>query len=239
MAALTDKSAFVTGGSRGIGLAIARALVVEGANVAVTGRDERHLSRAREQIDGAGPGRLETLRADVRKYSEIEQAVAAAADRFGGLDVVINNAGVGGFVEVADMTPDQWAQVIDTNLTGVFNTCHAAIPHLRRRGGGFIINISSLAGKNPFAGGAAYCASKSGLNAFSEALMQELRYDDIRVSYVMPGSVATDFSGRGTVTGADWKIAPEDVAEVVLDLIRMPQRSLASRVELRPSKPRK
>jgi len=239
MSSLTGKVAFVTGGSRGIGLEIARALIAEGVNVAVTGRDERHLSTAHAEIDGAGPGRLETLRADVRRYAEIEKAVTATADRFGGLDFVINNAGVGGFVEVADMTPDQWAQIIDTNLTGVFNTCHAAIPHLRRRGGGFIINISSLAGKNPFAGGSAYCASKSGLNAFSEALMQELRYDDIRVSYVMPGSVATNFSGRGKVTGADWKIAPEDVAQAVLDLIRMPGRSLASRVELRPSKPRK
>jgi NADP-dependent 3-hydroxy acid dehydrogenase YdfG len=137
------------------------------------------------------------------------------------------------------MAPEQWLNIIDTNLTGVFNTCHVSIPYLRQRGGGYIVNISSLAGKNAFAGGAAYCASKSGLNAFSEALMQELRYDDIRVSYVMPGSVATDFSGRGQVTGADWKIAADDVAGVVLDLLRLPQRSLASRVELRPSKPRK
>ena len=117
--------------------------------------------------------------------------------------------------------------------------CHAALPHLRRRGGGFIVNISSLAGKNAFAGGAAYCASKSGLNAFSEALMQEVRYDNIRVSYVMPGSVATGFAGNEETRGSDWKSSPDDVAEVVLDLLRHPARSLASRVELRPSKPRK
>ena len=118
------------------------------------------------------------------------------------------------------MTPEQWAEVIDTNLTGVFNACHAALPHLRRRGGGFIINISSLAGKNPFEGAAAYCASKAGLNAFSEALMQEVRYDNIRVSYVMPGSVATGFSSGDESKGADWKISSEDVADVVVDLLR-------------------
>jgi short-subunit dehydrogenase len=117
--------------------------------------------------------------------------------------------------------------------------CHAAIPHLRRRGGGFIINISSLAGKNPFTAGGAYCASKAGLNAFSEALMQEVRYDDIRVSYVMPGSVATAFSSGEASKGADWKISPDEVADVVLNLLKHPARSLPSRVELRPSKPKK
>jgi NAD(P)-dependent dehydrogenase (short-subunit alcohol dehydrogenase family) len=236
---LSGKVAFVTGGSRGIGLAIAETLVAQGVHVTVTGRNDAHLAAARQRIDRAGPGGVEALRADVRIYAEVEQAIATSASRFGGLDIVVNNAGVGGFVEVADMTPERWAEVIDTNLSGVFNTCHAAIPHLRRRGGGFIINVSSLAGKNPFAGGAAYCASKSGLNAFSEALMQELRYDDIRVSYVLPGSVATNFSGGGEARGSDWKIAPEDVAEVVLNLLRTDPRSLPSRVELRPSKPRK
>src|SRR2546428_12984342 len=137
------------------------------------------------------------------------------------------------------MSPEQWAEVIDTNLTGVFYVCHAAIPHLRRRGGGSIINISSLAGKNAFTTAAAYCASKAGLNAFSEALMQEVRYDDIRVSYVMPGSVATGFSSGDASKGADWKIAPEEVAEVVVNLLRHDPRSLPSRVELRPSKPKK
>jgi NADP-dependent 3-hydroxy acid dehydrogenase YdfG len=213
--------------------------VAEGVHVGVTGRDESTLAAARSELERAGEGRVETLRADVRHYGDVDRAIAATAGRFGGLDIVVNNAGVGRFVEVADMSPERWAEVIDTNLTGVFNACHAAIPRLRQRGGGFIINISSLAGKNAFAGGAAYCASKSGLNAFSEALMQELRYDNIRVSYILPGSVATTFSGGREATGADWKIAPEDVAEVVLDLLRQPPRSLASRVELRPSKPKK
>jgi NAD(P)-dependent dehydrogenase (short-subunit alcohol dehydrogenase family) len=237
--ALTGKAAVVTGGSRGIGLAIARALASNGAHVVITGRDEGHLAAARPQLEGAGPGLVEALRADVRSYPDVDRVVTAAVTRFGGLDILINNAGVGIFADVAAMTPAQWSEVLDTNLTGVFNACRAAIPHLRRRGGGFIINISSLAGKNAFSGAAAYCASKAGLNAFSEALMQEVRYDDIRVSYVMPGSVATRFSGGDQARGADWKIAPEDVAQVVIDLLTLDARSLVSRVELRPSKPRK
>jgi len=235
---LSGKVALVTGGSRGIGLAIARALTSEGVNVGITGRSASHLSTARREIEAAGPGMVETLQADVRDYAEVERAVAAVTARFGGLDFVVNNAGVGVFVDVADMTPSQWSEVLETNLSGVFHVCHAALPHLKQRGAGFIVNISSLAGKNAFAGGAAYCASKSGLNAFSEALMQEVRYDNIRVSYVMPGSVATGFSGDES-RGADWKIAPADVADVVLDLFRANPRTLPSRVEMRPAKPRK
>jgi NAD(P)-dependent dehydrogenase (short-subunit alcohol dehydrogenase family) len=239
MQLLHGKVALVTGGSRGIGFAIARALLADGAEVAITGRSDSHLSSARQKLEGAGPGGVEALRADIRRFAEIEHAIQATVARFGGLDILVNNAGVGVFANVAEMTPDQWAEVIDTNLTGVYNACHVAVPHLRRRGGGFIVNISSLAGKNAFAGAAAYCASKAGLNAFSEALMQEIRYDNIRVSYVMPGSVATNFSGGDESAGADWKIAPEEVAEVVVNLLRHNPRSLPSRVELRPSKPRK
>jgi NAD(P)-dependent dehydrogenase (short-subunit alcohol dehydrogenase family) len=239
MESLNGKVAMVTGGSRGIGLAIATALVREGVQVVVTGMSAAHLSTARSKIDGAGPGALETLQADVRKFDEVARAVDATAARFGGLDILINNAGIGIFKEVAEMSPHEWQQVIETNLTGVFNGCHAAIPHLRRRGGGFIINISSLAGKNAFAAAAAYCASKAGLNAFSEALMQEVRYDGIRVSYVMPGSVATAFSSGDESKGADWKISPDEVADVVLGLLRHHPRSLPSRVEMRPSRPRK
>jgi NAD(P)-dependent dehydrogenase (short-subunit alcohol dehydrogenase family) len=231
-------TALVTGGSRGIGLAIAQALIAQGANVAVTATSESGLAAARPQLERAGPGRVETLRADVRDAAGAEAAVEAVVARFGGLDVLVNNAGIGRFANVADLTPADWAQVVDTNLTGVFHMCRACIPRLRARGGGFIVNISSLAAANPFAGGAAYCASKAGLNAFSEVLMQELRYDNIRVSCIMPGSVATAFSGDAS-RGADWKIAPEDVGELVLDLLRMPPRSLPSRIELRPSRPKK
>jgi NAD(P)-dependent dehydrogenase (short-subunit alcohol dehydrogenase family) len=237
--ALQGKVALVTGGSRGIGLAIARALVADGVQVAVTGLSAAHLSSARPKIEASGPAAVETLQADVRRYDEVQRAVEATVARFGGLDILVNNAGVGIFKDAADMTPAEWSLVIDTNLTGVFNACHASIPHMRRRGGGFIVNISSLAGKNAFASAGAYCASKSGLNAFSEALMQEVRYDGIRVSYVMPGSVATGFNGGDESKGADWKVSADEVAEVVMSLLRHPARSLPSRVELRPSKPRK
>ena len=231
---LANKAAFVTGGSRGIGLAIARALRDEGVAVAITGRKQQDLEQAQGQL-----GRTAlALRADVRDAAEVKDAIDRAASQFGGLDILINNAGVGVFSNVAEMAVEDWQTVLETNLSGVFYCCNAAIPHMRRRGGGSIINISSLAGKNSFTGGAAYCASKAGLNAFSEALMQEVRYDHIRVSYVMPGSVATGFGGHGEDTSA-WKIQPEDVARVVLDLLTMPQRALPSRVELRPSEPRK
>jgi 3-oxoacyl-[acyl-carrier protein] reductase len=230
---LDGQIAIVTGGSRGIGYAIAQALVVEGASVAITGRDSKHVAAAAERLGARAHGEP----ADVRDAAAAARAIDTVVDRFGGLDVLVNNAGVGSFAHVAEMTVDGWQQVIDTNLSGVFYCCHAALPHLRRRGGGWIINISSLAGKNPFAGGAAYCASKAGLNAFSEALMQEVRYDNIRVSYIMPGSVATGFAGRGAAGAEAWKIAPEDVAEIVIDLLAHPARSLPSRVELRPSRP--
>jgi NAD(P)-dependent dehydrogenase (short-subunit alcohol dehydrogenase family) len=238
MADLAGKSALVTGGSRGIGLAITRALLARGVNVLATGLQEQHLARAREEMKGDAGGRLDTAVADVRDAGQVQRAVALAVERFGGLDILVNNAGLGIFANVADLTLDQWRTIIDTNLTGVFNACHAAIPELRRRGGGWIINISSLAGKNSFPGAAAYCASKAGLNAFSEALMQEVRYDGIRVSYVMPGSVDTDFSGSGS-GGASWKLSADDVAEVVVDLLDHPARSLPSRVEIRPAQPKK
>jgi 3-oxoacyl-[acyl-carrier protein] reductase len=227
--------AIVTGGSRGIGLAIAEAFVSRGAKVVITGRDQSHLDAAVGRLGES----VHAIRADVGNPDEAARAVDAAAARFGGIDVLVNNAGVGLFANVADLSIAAWKQVIDTNLSGVFYCSHAVIPHLRRRGAGWIINISSLAGKNPFVGGAAYCASKAGLNAFSEALMQEVRYDNIRVSYIMPGSVTTGFAGRSDNDGADWKIAPQDVADIVLDLVTFPERSLPSRIELRPSRPRK
>ena len=234
-AVLDGKVALITGGSKGIGFAIAEALVSQGARVMITGRNAADLERAQARL---GPRAL-SVSADARLAEEVERAVQATVDGHGGLDVLVNNAGIGIFKNAADMSPAEWQSIIDTNLSGVFYYCHAAIPHLRRRGGGWIVNISSLAGKNPFTGGAAYCASKAGLNAFSEALMQEVRYDNIRVTYVMPGSVATGFSGRGEPGKADWKIQPEDIGQMVLDLLAMPPRSLPSRVEMRPSRPQK
>jgi len=231
--------ALVTGGSRGIGHSVAHALVSAGATVSITGRDPAALSSAAEHLSHTRAQAVLPVQADVRQPADADRAVAETIARFGGLDILVNNAGVGVFGKVADMSTDAWLQVIETNLSGVFYCCRAAIPRLRERGGGWIVNISSLAGKNPFVGGAAYCASKAALNAFSESLMQEVRHDGIRVSYVMPGSVSTGFAGRGEAGVSDWKLAPDDVAEAVMDLLRHPSRSLPSRVELRPSRPPK
>ncbi|MGH9369961.1 MAG: SDR family oxidoreductase [Vicinamibacterales bacterium] len=229
------KVALITGGSRGIGFAIAETLAAQGASVVVTGRTTGDLDEAGTRL---GEGAL-AIRADARRPDDAQRAVDQAVERFGGLDVLVNNAGVGVFANIADMTVPEWQSIIETNLGGVFYFSRAALPHLRRRGGGWIINISSLAGTNAFVGGAAYCASKAALNSFSESLMQEVRHENIRVSCIMPGSVATGFGGRGTPEKAEWKIQPEDVGRIVLDLLLMPARSLPSRVELRPSKPPK
>jgi NAD(P)-dependent dehydrogenase (short-subunit alcohol dehydrogenase family) len=235
--------AIVTGGSKGIGLAIARAFVGRGMQVTITARRDADLRRAASALGGGS--NVHAIAADVREPADAQRIVDETVRQFGGLDVLVNNAGIGRFATVADMSVADWRDVIETNLSGVFHCTHAALPALRRRGAGYIINISSLAGKNPFSGGAAYCASKAGLNAFSEALMQEVRYDNIRVSYVLPGSVSTAFGDGGSAAddaarpGADWKLTADDVARVVVDLISHDARSLASRVELRPSRPRK
>jgi 3-oxoacyl-[acyl-carrier protein] reductase len=230
--------ALVTGGSRGIGRATAAALLARRVSVAITGTDERRLEEARAALSSTGGGsRVLALRANVRVEADVVEALTRVVAEWGGLDILVNNAGVGGFVEVSTMTAADWHRVIETNLTGVYHGCRAAIPHLKARGGGWIINVSSLAAKNPFVGGAAYCASKAGLNAFSEALMQEVRHDGIRVSVVMPGSVQTGFSGAGDGPAIDWKLSPDDVAQVIVDLVAHPARSLPSRVEIRPSRP--
>ena len=237
---LAGRTAIVTGGSRGIGLATAMALRAEGADVLVCGRSGPALDRARARIEQApGAGRVAAVVADVRHHDEAERLVAAAVEQLGAVDILINNAGVGRFAPVCDLAVDAWVETIETNLSGVFYCCRAAIPVMKRRGGGWIINVSSLAGKHPFAGGVAYCASKAGLNALTESLMQDVRRDGIRVSCVLPGSVNTEFGGSRPSADEDWKLAASDVARAVVDLLRHPARSLPSRVELRPSTPRK
>ncbi len=237
MSSLKGKVAVITGGSRGIGNATARELLAQGADVAITGTSQAHLDAADKELSSAYPdARVLPIRADVRDYADVEKALATTSERLGGIDILVNNAGVGVFRPVADMTVEEWHQNIDTNLTGVFYCCHAALPHLRARGGGWIINISSLASRNAFVNGAAYCASKSALNAFSESLMQEVRYEGIRVAYVLPGSVNTGFGGLAN-TKAQGALLPEDVATVIADLIAHPSRSLPSRVEIRPAQP--
>ncbi len=229
----------VTGGTRGIGFAVAGRLLASGHHVAVTGTTSSGAARAERALaERCGdPGRVLSLVCDVRDPAAVDLAVQTVVAKFGGLDVLVNNAGVGVGAPVSELPHDEWRRIIDTNLSGVFYCCRAALPHLKARGGGWIINLSSLASKNAFVGGAAYCASKAGLNAFSEALMQEVRHDNIRVSYILPGSVATGFSGREPETGADWKLSPDDVARVVEDLLDHPGRSLPSRIEIRPSRP--
>jgi 3-oxoacyl-[acyl-carrier protein] reductase len=232
---LEGKFAVVTGGTRGIGRAIAEALLKSGAAVAICGRSAESVDRAVAELK-AGGGRAIGRAADVSSSDDVAELFRYVEAEFGGLDILVNNAGVGGFASVADMTPEEWRRIVATNLDGVFYCCHEALPRFRKRGGGFVINISSLAARNPFAGGAAYNASKFGLNGFSEAMMLDHRYDGVRVSTIMPGSVDTQF---GSGTPADWKTAPEDVAEMALAILRMPARTLVSRVELRPSKPKK
>lgn len=233
-------SAVVTGGSRGIGFAVASAFLVRGTSVVITGTNEATLTAAAGRLRGVAQhgARVEAVRADVRDERQVAAALSRAVDAFGGLDVLVNNAGVGLGSRVEEMTTDEWRRILETNVTGVFFACRGAIPLLRRRGGGWIVNISSLASENPFPGGAAYSASKAALNAFSAALMQEVRYDGIRVSAVLPGSVQTEFGGHAR-DGADWKLSTDDVAQVVVDLVAHPRRSLPSRVEIRPAQPRK
>lgn len=235
---VSAKVAVVTGGSRGIGLAIARTLLSRGLHVVVSGTDEQTLAAATDSLR-AGAGTdvgVHHLTVDVRDADASERLMREAEIRFGGIDVLVNNAGVGVYRSVEDMSLDAWRLMLDTNLTGVFLCCQAALPRLRARGGGWIINIGSLSATGPFAGGAGYCATKAGLMAFSDALMQEVRHDGIRVSCVMPGSVNTGFGGHALQT-ADWKLSPDDVALAVADLLEFPARSLPSRIELRPSQP--
>ena len=233
---LRGKAALITGGTRGIGRAIAETLLREGVSVAICGR-------SREGVDEA-VGELEPLGAvigaicDVGRFEQVEALFTAVEKSFGRLDFLVNNAGVRGFGAVDEVSPEQWREVIETNLNGPFYCSRLAIPMMRKAGGGFIVNIGSLAGKHAFARAAAYNASKFGLVGFTEALMLDVRHDNIRVTTIMPGSVQTNFAGRGT-EGGEWKIDPADIAETVVHLLRMPARSLASRVEMRPSRPPK
>ncbi len=239
MQRLNDKVAVVTGGTRGIGFSIAENLAKEGAKVFICGKDKARLMTALEALSRSTTGgRSGGVIADVRRYDDCRKVIGGAVETFGGVDILVNNAGVGIFKPVDQMTPEEWDTVIETNLSGVFYCCHAAIPLMRQRGGGYIFNISSLAGVNAFPGGSAYNASKFGLNGFSEAIMQDIRYDGIRVTYIMPGSVATDFAAApGSRARESWKLTGEDIAKTVIDLYALPQTALASRIEMRPSQP--
>lgn len=236
---LEGKKAVVTGGTRGIGRAIAERLAREGAAVAICARSPEAVERAVVELSQSTGGEIAGQAADVSDASQVAEFFRFVDSRLGGLDILINNAGVGLFAPVAEMTVEDWQRTIGTNLNGAFYCSREALQRFRIRGGGWIINISSLAGKNPFASGAAYNASKFGLNGFTEAMMLDHRYDNVRVSAILPGSVETEFRSGSSHQQAGWKIAPEDIAEIVVAILRMPERTLISRVEVRPSKPRK
>ena len=234
-----SRLALVTGGTKGIGYAIAEAMMRAGNQVAILGRSSEAVSTAERSLAKNTGAKVIGVEGDVRDATSVDRAMHQVITSLGGLDVLVNCAGVGVGAPIADLRVEEWDRIIGTNLTGVFNCCKAAIPHLRARGGGWIVNISSLSSTGPFPGGAAYVASKAGVNAFSDALMQELRDDNIRVTTILPGSVATGFSGREPGSGADWKLLPEDVARAVVSALDFPPRSLPSRIDVRPSKPAK
>jgi len=237
MEPLSGRIAVVTGGTRGIGRAIAERLLREGASVAICGRSGESVEQAVRDMQPLGT--IAGYAADVTQVEQVGAFFQAVDREFGGLDILVNNAGHGVFRKVAQMTPEEWHRNIDLNLNGPFYCSHQALERFASRGGGFIVNISSLAAKNAFSGGAGYNASKFGLNGFSEAMMLDHRYDNVRVSCIMPGSVDTGFSGGPARRAGDttWMIAPEDVAEAVALVLRMPARTMISRVEMRPSRP--
>jgi len=237
---LLDKRAIITGASKGIGLAIAKSLCSEGAQVLICAREQKGLDEAIATIrETASHGKVFGAVADVGKYQNVVRLFKKADECLGGLDILVNNAGFGTFRATSELGVEEWDRLIATNLSGAFYCSKEGLARFKSTGGGHIINISSLAGKNPFAGGAAYNASKFGMNGFSEAMMLDHRADNVRVSYVMPGSVDTDFSGKPSQEKSAWKIAPEDIAEIVLSILKMPGRTLISRVEVRPSRPKK
>jgi 3-oxoacyl-[acyl-carrier protein] reductase len=232
---LKNKIAIVTGSTKGIGRAIAEALVREGISVCITARKRSEIDKAVKELGGSTVGFV----CDVRDYSQVKALIDHTVKELGGLDILVNNAGIGTFETVEETSPEDFRAVLETNLFGVFYGCHEAIPAMKKRGGGYIINISSLAGANPHPRMAAYNASKFALNGFSEALMQEVRHDNIKVSYIMPGSVNTEFGGDSPGSEKSWQLTPQDIARVVIDLLHHDDRALPSRVEIRPSKPPK
>ncbi len=230
----------MTGGTQGIGFAVARALAQAGARVLICGRNSQRLEASVAELRSvAGQDMVFGATANVAKSEDVSKLFQFADEVLGGLDILVNNAGIGLFRSAAEMTVEEWDRVIGTNLSGAFYCTREALARFPQAHGGRIINISSLAGKNPFAGGSAYNASKFGLNALSEATMLDHRFDNVGVSYIMPGSVDTEFSGEQGQGRSEWKIAPEDIADLVLTILRMPNRTLVSRIEVRPSRPKK
>lgn len=236
MGSLENKTALITGGSKGIGLGIAEAMLKEGMNVAITGRGET-IKDVAAQLNAKGySGRTLGLIADVTRLSEMENAVQTVVSTWGILDVVVANAGVGHFAPIQEMTEEKWHQTINTNLTGVFNTVKPVIVPLSKSKG-YLFTIASLAGTNFFAAGSAYNASKFGLVGFTQAIMLDLRSLGIRVSTIMPGSVTSHFNNHIPSEQDNWKIQPEDIGQMLVDILQLHPRSLPSKIEIRPSQP--
>lgn len=235
---LGKKSALITGGTKGIGYGIAEALLKEGINVAITGRTKETAEDAAKMLNANGNDRAQAigLQADVRNFESQQKAVNLAVEKFGNLDVVIANAGLGHFGSVEDLSIEQWQETIDTNLTGPFYSLKASLEQLKKNKG-YYISISSLAGTNFFKGGSAYNASKFGLTGFSQAAMLDLRDYGIKISTIMPGSVSTHFNGNEPDEEDAWKIQKEDIGKLVVDLLKMNPRTLPSKIEVRPTTP--
>lgn len=234
---LKDKVAYITGGSKGIGYGIAKILLDNGMKVAITSRSLAAAQKAAETLT-TDTSRVLALESDVRSMASEVKAVKAVTDHFGSLDVLIANSGVGYFASIETLSEEDWKTTIDTNLTGVFNSVKAGIEALKNSNG-YIITIASLAGTNFFETASAYNASKFGLVGFTQAIMLDLRKHGIKVTTIMPGSVATEFADHKPTDADAWKIQPEDIGQIVLDLLNMHPRTLPSKVEVRPSKPGK
>jgi NAD(P)-dependent dehydrogenase (short-subunit alcohol dehydrogenase family) len=230
--------ALVTGGTRGIGAAVARRLAQDSFAVFVSGRTDASAREASARFAKDGLS-IKAFAADAKREEDQKRLVDAVAREAGRLDVLVNNAGIGSFDAVDRLSPDSFREVLETNLFGPFYAIHYAAPLMKKGGGGFVVNIASLAGVNAFAGGAAYNASKFGLLGLSDAAMLDLRHDGIRIAAVLPGSVATEWTHSHGNQDRAWMLAPEDVAEAVADLVRFPDRAIASRIDLRPSRPPK
>ncbi|MBA6154548.1 SDR family oxidoreductase [Gelidibacter maritimus] len=235
---LNDKVALITGGSKGIGYGVAMSLLNEGVNVAITSRNEASAKDAAEKLtkNCKTTAKAFGVEADVRNYESQQNAVRQVLSEFGQLDIVVANAGLGHFASIEDLTPEQWQETIDTNLSGVFYTIKSSVDALKKSKG-YFISISSLAGTNFFAGGSAYNASKFGVTGFTQSVMLDLRQHNVKVSTIMPGSVSTYFNGNEPNPSDAWKIQSEDIGELIVDLLKMNERTLPSKIEVRPTMP--
>lgn len=237
MKSIKNKTAYITGGTKGIGYSVAESIIREGGNAIITSRSKAAAEEAAAALNGLGhPGKVIGVEADVRSLESQQAAIALGKEKFGSVDVLVANAGVGHFAPIQELTPEEWSETIDINLTGVFNTVKAGLDELIATKG-YLITIASLAGTNFFAKGSAYNASKFGLVGFTQAVMLDVRQHGVKVSTIMPGSVSTHFNDHTPSEEDAWKIQPEDIGQMVVDLLKMPERTLPSKVEVRPSMP--